>query len=101
MANETWTPRLDLLENEMARELQRKASLEQRGITVITASGAFVTLVFGFSALVTKGVPFTNFSTPEKVFLVAALVLFVSASLFGVAANIPRPMGQPICQGAP
>lgn len=94
MADEPWAPRLDLLEDELARELQRKTSLEQRGITVITASGAFVTLVFGFSALVTKGAPFANFSIPEKVFLLAALGLFVFASIFGVAANIPRPMGQ-------
>jgi len=87
-------PRFDLLEEEQERELQRKASLEQRGVTVITASGALVTIVFGFASLVTKGTPFANFSTPEKVFLVIALAMFVLASYFGASANFPRAMGQ-------
>lgn len=87
-------PRFDLLESELARELQLKSSLEQRGITVITASGALVTLVFGFSALLTKGTTFGNFTASEKVFLVLALGSFVLASAFGVSANIPRAFGQ-------
>ena len=93
-------PRLDILQTEFARELEHKASLEQRGITVITASGALTTLVFGFSALLTKGTSFGNFDLPEKVALAIALASFVTAAVFGVSANIPRPMGQ-IRSGSP
>jgi hypothetical protein len=81
------SPKLDLAERELTRELDRKASLEQRGITVITASGAFVTLVFAFVTVVQKGHRYNNFTHAEKALLFTALILFSLAALFGLMTN--------------
>jgi hypothetical protein len=87
------SPKLELAERELTRELARKASLEQRGITVITASGTFVTLVFAFVTVVQKGHRFNNFTHAEKALLFTALTLFSLAALFGLLTNIPARYG--------
>lgn len=71
----------------MKLEWDRKASLEQRGINIITASGALVTLVFAVSAIVTKSTTFKFFRGWEHWLLVAALAFFVGASIGGIITN--------------
>lgn len=85
--------RIDFVEREWSRELARKGSLEQRAITVITASGVLVTLMFGFAAAVAKGQNFANFSNSEKVLLAIALFFFIASSISGIMANTPRNYG--------
>lgn len=88
------TTRLDLVESEWTRQLGRKASLEQRGITVITTSGVLVTLVFGFTAAVSKGKHFANFTHAEKLLLGIALILFVLSGFLALVTNIPGRIGR-------
>src|SRR5258708_16460970 len=75
------------LDKELALEWTRKASLEQRGINIITASGALVTLVFAVSAIVTKAETFKFFLGWEHWLLVASLVFFVAAAIGGILTN--------------
>jgi hypothetical protein len=67
----------------------RKTSLESRGITVITTSGALVTLLFALVALLTKS---QDFKVPHSTHwpLGVALVAFVTAAVFALITNLPR-----------
>jgi hypothetical protein len=85
--------RLELAQKELQRQWERKTSLEQRGITVITASGVLVTLAFGFTTAVTKGHRFANFTHTERDLLAVALAFFVLAALSGLLANMPGQIG--------
>lgn len=78
-----------LIQEQLEEERSRKASLEQRGITVITTSGILVSLLFGFSALVI-GRPGFELDEIPKVLLVASLVAFFSAAIAGIVLNSPR-----------
>lgn len=76
------------LESLLEVETSRKSSLEQRGISVITTSGALVTLLFGSAAIVTSS---KTFKLPQAShgWLIAALVLFVFAAAAGIIVNVP------------
>lgn len=78
-----------LIADQLAEERTRKASLEQRGITVITTSGVLVSLLFGLAALITSA---EDFDLPDGVrpLLVAGLVFFVGAAVSGIWLNSPR-----------
>lgn len=82
--------RASLVNQEWARELDRKESLEKRGITVITTSGVLVTLIFAFSGAVAKGHHFGNFTLAEKILIAIALAFFLFSGVFGIATNTPR-----------
>jgi hypothetical protein len=66
----------------------RKSSIEQRGISVITTSGALVTLLFGVVALVTKN---ASYHLPNEAYipLGLALLAFVGAAALALLTNIP------------
>lgn len=66
----------------------RKASIEQRGLAVITTSGTLVTLLFGFVALLTKA---ANYELPRQASgpLAVALVAFVVAAILALLSNLP------------
>lgn len=66
----------------------RKISIEQRGIAVLTTSGAFVTLLFGLVALITKS---DTFSLPGEARgpIGLALVALTAAALVGIVTNFP------------
>jgi hypothetical protein len=66
---------ISTLQSVIARESDRKKSLEQRGVAVVTASSAFVTLIF---AIVAHAVLSANatFRDVERYLLVASLVFF-------------------------
>jgi hypothetical protein len=80
----------EYIKEQLADQEARKVSLEQRGLAVITTSGALVTLLFGLTALTVKRE--STFAIPDKaaVFLVVALVFFVAAALSALITNIPR-----------
>lgn len=77
---------LELVREQLTEERARKASLEQRGITVITSSGTLVTLLFGLTALATKTQNY-ELPPPAGAMLALAALLFVFAALAGIAAN--------------
>jgi hypothetical protein len=85
--------RLEFAQREWQREWDRKTSLEQRGITVITTSGVLVTLAFGFTTAVTKGHRFANFTHLERDLLGVALAFFIAAAICGLLANMPGRIG--------
>lgn len=84
---------MSLVRAEWEREWNRKESFEKRGITVITASGVFVTLVFGFGSSVTKSHHFANFTLAEKVLLAVALGWFIASGFVALMTNIPARIG--------
>jgi hypothetical protein len=80
---------------ELQKERDRKASLEQRALAVITSSGVLVSLLFGFQAVVRKPAG-PDQPAGVRVLLAASLVCFVAAVLLGLTANRPvdhRPLG--------
>jgi hypothetical protein len=73
-----------LIESEDAR----KASLEQRGVGVVTTSSALATLLFALVGVVTAA---KNFALPASAhgYLVVAIALFAAAVALGLLANVP------------
>lgn len=77
-----------LIEEQLQEERNRKSSVEQRGIAVITTSGVLVSLLFGLAAVVTAS---TRFVLPgaARVFLLLSLPCFLAAAVLGIRANLP------------
>jgi hypothetical protein len=75
-----------LISSNLERQAQRKSSIEQRGLSVISTSGALVTLQFALVAVITGDDSF-EFSALEKAALACSLGLFVAASVFGLLSN--------------
>ena len=78
-----------LISEQLTQERARKASIEQRGITIVTSSGALVTLLFALPALATKAQATYVLPEPARWLLVACVALFILASLAGLATNFP------------
>jgi len=78
----------DYIKEQMAREEARKESLERRALAVVTAAGAFATVLFGLAAF---SVDRTTFSLSgwAKVTLSFALLGFVASALLAIAVNYP------------
>src|SRR6266566_6395743 len=70
-------------------EWDRKKSLEQRAITVITTSGTLVTLIFALTSVISKGRTFANIVRAERIPLQTSLWLFVAASVLALVTNTP------------
>jgi hypothetical protein len=78
-----------LIEDQLAEERARKASLEQRAGGVITTSGAVVTLVFGFTAVV-KGSTALHIPDTARLELLVAVVLLLIAVAMALVIGLPR-----------
>lgn len=78
-----------LIQEQLDEERKVKASLERRGITVVTTSGTLVTLLFGLVAVVTKASDF-EVTTGARWFIYVALGLFVAAAVCALATNFPQ-----------
>lgn len=76
-----------LVRAELTNEFARKASLEQRGLAVITSSGTLVTLLFAIGAVAGGGPLADNASTRNA--LLAALFGFIAAAISGIVVNWP------------
>jgi lysylphosphatidylglycerol synthetase-like protein (DUF2156 family) len=86
-------PTIDRLFQRLSAALQiewdRKKSLEQRGITVITTSGSLVTLVFASTTLVSKGKEFALLINHENELIITGLWFFVGAAALALFVNLP------------
>jgi hypothetical protein len=80
---------IKFLQEQLDSEKQRKQSLEQRGITVITSAGAIATLIFAVSAFVSKSISTASFVRAEALPIKLSIVAFLVAALFGLATNLP------------
>jgi hypothetical protein len=77
----------DAIRDLVSAERTRKSSLEERGVRVITTSGALAALVF---AIAKFGVGTDKqLELPNESYTVAALVCFGIAALLGVLTNQP------------
>jgi hypothetical protein len=79
----------DYLKDQLTAEDARKTSLEQRGLAVISSSGALVTLLFGLVALSTKARRTFVLEEEPKYLLAAAVGLFLLAAAAALATNLP------------
>jgi hypothetical protein len=79
------------IEAQLDREGKHLASLQQRGVTVITTSGTLVSLLFAFAAVLNNfHVSRTAFTLPVRLCFAVALLLFLAAAVFGIMTNRPR-----------
>lgn len=78
-----------LITKELDTEQSVTASLQSRGLAVISSSGTLVTLLFGLSAVATTA---QHFRLPgvAKPPLYLAAVLLVAAAVAGIMTNAPR-----------
>jgi hypothetical protein len=77
-----------LIDDQVAQERDRKASLESRGVNVVTTAGALATLLFALTAGLTTAAGF-RLPGSAKLPLVLALSAFVVAAGLGLATNVP------------
>ncbi len=87
-----------LIADQLMEERSRKASLEARGVTVITTSSALATLLFALTAGLTATSKF-RLPAPAKLPLLLTLVTFVFSAAFSLAANIPLRYREPTPAG--
>jgi hypothetical protein len=73
----------------------RKATIEQKGLTVVTTAGTLVTLLFAVISFVVTHAGATNPHQLIKSLLIAAAVLFVLAAVLGLVVSIPVRYGEP------
>ena len=78
----------ELIADLVAREDVRKESIEQRGVAVITTSGALSTLLLGLAAVNAHA---KNWHLPASAdnLLIAAVCLFFTAALLAISTNLP------------
>ena len=79
-------PSVSRLQQNLADESARRQSLEQRGVAVVTASAAFVTLIFAITAHAVFSTSVV-FRDSERASLTAALAFFAFSALAGVLTN--------------
>jgi len=78
-----------MISDALGREYDRKQSLEQRGLAVITTAGTLVSLIFGFAVF--AGAKAIHLPLAAKVLLGLGLAAFLLAAVFGLQIN--RPLG--------
>lgn len=82
------------IEGQLKREADRKTSLEQRGITVITTSTALATVVFTVVVAITKISSIENFVKAEHIWILIGVGSFLVAAIGGLVVNFPIPYGE-------
>jgi hypothetical protein len=73
---------------QVVSQEERKSSLEQRGLAVITTSGVLVALLFGLAAVLT-GTSGYHLPNGARAPILIALVLFVIAAVAAIVTNLP------------
>jgi hypothetical protein len=84
--------------DQLTEERSRKASLEARGVTTVTAAGTLVTVLFALTAGLTAAPHFT-LPAGARVPLLIALIAFVIAAVFGLTTNLPLRYREPTARG--
>ena len=77
------------IKDALSAQDQRKASFEQRGLAVITTSGALATLLLALAALTTTKQTTLVLPHAAKPWVIASLVLFFVSALAALATNVP------------
>lgn len=80
---------LDFVKELVEVEDMRGSTLESRGSTVITSSGALVTLLLGLATLVTKLEAFT-LGAGVRTLLVASVAAFAAAVVLAIGISAPQ-----------
>jgi uncharacterized integral membrane protein len=75
---------------QVDRQEERKKSLESRGVTVITTSGALATLLLGLTAIAMKAASTFELPKDARLPLAVALGAFVLAAILAIFTNFPR-----------
>lgn len=83
----------DLIGKELDTERSVMASLQARGLAVISSAGTLVTLLFGLSALAMKAEQF-RLPPGTRLPLYTATALLVGAAVAGIVTNAPRGAGR-------
>lgn len=78
----------DFLNAQLAEQSTRKTSFEQRGLSVVTTSGALATLLFGVGAFAKTEKPYV-LSHQAQGWLIGALIAFVIAGVLALLTNLP------------
>jgi hypothetical protein len=76
-----------LVDHQLEVERNLKASLEQRGVVIVTTSGTLVSLVFGFSALANKSIATLPHAGPVTDLLTIALLFFLLSTVAAIVTN--------------
>jgi len=79
----------DYIAEQLAREDERKASLESRGVIVVTTSGTLATLLLGFATLTKRSHGQFVLPHPSHEWVKWALVLFTSSAVAAIVTNAP------------
>jgi hypothetical protein len=77
------------IENELKAERDRRTAYDSRGQSLVTTSGALVTLLGGLAALVRTSTV-VRLPTPALITVSIALILFVCAAACGIIAGWNR-----------
>jgi hypothetical protein len=76
-----------LITEQLMQERARKASIEQRGLAVITTAGTLVTILLALPALATKAGQTYVLPNDARLWFLAALVLLVASAAGALASN--------------
>jgi hypothetical protein len=87
-----------LIADQLIEERSRKASLEARGVTVITTSSALATLLFALTVGLTAASKFRLPAT-AKLPLLLTLVTFAFSAALSLAVNVPLRYREPTPAG--
>ena len=79
-----------LIASALSDESSRKASLEQRAVSVVTTSGVLVSLLAALTTLLLRNNPPRTLNVAPKALLICTLIMFVVAAVFALVANSPR-----------
>lgn len=79
----------EFVEKLLGDQAARKASVEQRGVLLVTTAGTLITLIFAVVGLATRDVGQLNLPDSVRQWLIGALALLLLAAGFGIAANAP------------
>ena len=83
------------IKDALTAQDQRKASFEQRGLAVITTSGALATLLLALAALSTTKQTTLVLPGSAKPWLIAALILFFVSAVAALGTNVPQSLDPP------
>jgi hypothetical protein len=80
----------EFIQEQLETEEKRKTSLESRGLSVVTTSGALVTLLFAIAAIETTREGFV-LPADSRPLLISAGVFFIVAAVLALLTNLPLP----------
>jgi hypothetical protein len=88
----------DFISETLSNAVTQKASLEQRGVSIVTVTGALVTIVFAVVSFALKN-DHGKFIGPHTIirgYIDWAAILFILAGFSALLTNLPLPYGVPV-----